>query len=96
MSETKRHKSPRQRWEQALIDAYYDYRCHEVLDPLYDQFQRWKAGELTHDDMDQAIHEAQRKNQERSYAPVFHRSQLTSIRPTPAPLPSLPRTPDWR
>ncbi len=34
-------------WEQALIDAYYDYRWRHVLQLLYDDFQRWAAGELT-------------------------------------------------
>jgi hypothetical protein len=44
------------KWEQDLIDAYYDYYYHQILDALYEQFQQWKAGELTHEDMDQAIH----------------------------------------
>lgn len=64
MSQKKRRQSPEWQWEQALIDAYYDYRWHQVLDPLYEKFQRWKAGELTHADMDQAIHETHKKNQE--------------------------------
>ncbi len=57
MSKKHRRGTPQWEWEQALIDAYYDRRWHEVLDPLYEQFQRWKAGELHHDDMDKAIHE---------------------------------------
>jgi len=64
MSRKKRRQTPEWQWEQALIDAYYDYRWHQVLDPLYEKFQRWKAGELTHADMDQAIHETHKKNQE--------------------------------
>jgi hypothetical protein len=47
-----------------LIDAYYDARWHAVLDPLYEQFQRWKAGALTHADLDEAIHQAHRQSQE--------------------------------
>ena len=43
-------------WEQEMIDAYYDYQWHLALDPLYEQSQRWKAGELTHNDMDNTIH----------------------------------------
>jgi len=62
MSERRRH-TPAGQWEQALIDAYYDYRYRQVLDPLYDQFQRWHAGHLTHADLDQAIHEAHKENQ---------------------------------
>ena len=42
-----RHTSKRQ-WEQALIDAYYDLRWREVLEPLYEKFRRWETGELDH------------------------------------------------
>lgn len=34
--------------EQALIDAYADYRWQQVLDPLYLKLQQWKAGDLGH------------------------------------------------
>jgi hypothetical protein len=37
-------------YEQSLIDAYYDFRMHEILDLLYDAFQQWKQGELQHDE----------------------------------------------
>jgi hypothetical protein len=60
----KKRKTPEWQWEQALIDDYYDHRWRQVLDPLYDKFQRWKAGELDHYDMDQAIHETHKQNQE--------------------------------
>ena len=60
----KKRETPKWQWEQSLIDDYYDYRWREVLDPLYDKFRRWKAGELTHDDMDQAIHETHKRNQD--------------------------------
>jgi hypothetical protein len=59
-----RQQTSGREWEQALIDAYYDYRWRQVLDPLYEQFQRWKAGELTHADMDRAIHETHKQNQD--------------------------------
>ncbi len=58
MSRNKRRDTPEWQWEQALLDAYYDHRWHEVLDPLYEQFQHWTAGQRTHDEMDQAIHQA--------------------------------------
>jgi len=45
-------------WEQALIDDYYDYRCHQVMEPLCETFRRWKAGELSHADVDRAIERA--------------------------------------
>lgn len=50
-------------WEQDLIVAYYDHYNHEILDPLYEQFQRWKVDELTHEDMNQAIHQVHKENQ---------------------------------
>jgi hypothetical protein len=45
MSAKKRTQSPAYQWEESLIDVYYDFRWHEVLDPLYDNFQLWKAGQ---------------------------------------------------
>ena len=63
MSRKKRRETPEWQWEQALLDDYYDHRWHQVLNPLYEKFQRWAAGELTHDDMDQAIHETHKENQ---------------------------------
>ncbi|MEO0185642.1 MAG: hypothetical protein ABIL20_07575 [candidate division WOR-3 bacterium] len=45
-------------WQQALIDDYYDYYCHKVMEPLCETFRRWKAGELTHKDIDRAIEKA--------------------------------------
>jgi hypothetical protein len=40
--------SNKRQWEQALIDAYHDFRWREVLEPLYEKFRRWEAGELDH------------------------------------------------
>lgn len=51
-------KSSDWQWEAALVEAYYDYRWRKLLDPLCDTFKRWKAGELTHADVDRAIDEA--------------------------------------
>ena len=60
--------SRQRQWEQALVDAYYDYRWRQVLQPLYDDFQRWAAGALTavRDDLDQATRSDQthKKTQE--------------------------------
>jgi len=33
------------------------------LNPLYEKFKRWEAGELAHWDIDQAIHETHKENQ---------------------------------
>ena len=63
MSRKQKRKSPEWQWEQALIDAFSDKCWHDVLDPLYEKFQRWKVGELGHWDMDEAIHEVHRQNQ---------------------------------
>ena len=45
-----------------VIDAFYDYKrsshvdqWHLVHNPLYEQFQRWKAGEVSHLEIDEAI-----------------------------------------
>ena len=45
-------------WERALTDAYWDYRWRKIMEPLCETFQRWKAGELSHQDVDKAIDEA--------------------------------------
>jgi hypothetical protein len=60
----KKRRTPEWQWEQALIDAYYDHRWRQVLDPLYEKLQRWKVGELTHADVDRAIHETHKQNRE--------------------------------
>jgi hypothetical protein len=64
MSKKERRERPEWAWEQALIDAYYDYRWRQVLDPLYEQMQQWKAGVLDHSEIDEAIHKTHKENQE--------------------------------
>lgn len=44
--------------------TFYNHRWHEVLDPLYDKFQRWKAGEFDHADIDKAIYQTHKLTQE--------------------------------
>lgn len=61
---TARNRTPHYQWEQEMIDASYDYQWHLVLDPLYEQFQRWKAGEVSHDEMDEAIHKTHKACQQ--------------------------------
>ncbi len=56
-------RSPLHQWEQEMMDAYYDYEWRLTLDPLYDKFQSWKVGELSHSDMDEAIHQAHKSCQ---------------------------------
>jgi hypothetical protein len=64
MSSKSKHDSPQWKWEQALIEAYYDHRWHKLLDPLYEQFVRWKAGDLTHEALNSAIHEVHKQSPE--------------------------------
>lgn len=54
----KHHQTPECQWEEALVDVYYDHRWRQLLQPLSEAFQRWKAGELIHADVDRAIEEA--------------------------------------
>ncbi len=63
-------RSPLYQWEQEMIDAYHDYKWRQALDPLYDQFQCWKAGKLTHDEMDNAIHQTHKDCQKTD---AFHK-----------------------
>ena len=67
MAHKKRNQTPQTpgyQWEQSLLDAYYDYRWREVLEPLYQKFQQWKVGELDHMGMDEAIHQTHKQTQE--------------------------------
>lgn len=57
-------ESPKRQWEQTLIDDYYDHRWREILQPLYEKFQRWRAGELNHAAMNRAIHETHKQTRE--------------------------------
>lgn len=41
-----------------MIAAFYDYQWHLVLNPLCEQFQRWKAGEVSLLEIEDAIHKA--------------------------------------
>jgi len=67
MANKKRSRTPQTlgyQWEQALLKANGDYRWREVLEPLYQKFQQWKADELDHMDLDQAIHQTHKQTQE--------------------------------
>lgn len=79
MARKKKRQTPEWQWEQALIDAYYDYRWRRVLDPLYEKFQRWKAGQLTHADMDRAIHETHKETRELFKLFTSKRSWLVTL-----------------
>jgi hypothetical protein len=38
-----------------MIDDYYDYRWHRLVDPLCDKMQLWKDGNLTHEEMERTL-----------------------------------------
>jgi hypothetical protein len=44
-------------WDQQMIDDYYDYRWHRLIDPLCDKMQLWKDGNLTHAEMEETLEE---------------------------------------
>jgi hypothetical protein len=56
-----RKRSPLYQWEQELIDDFQDYQWRLALDPLYEQFQRWKRGEISHLELDEAIHQTHKE-----------------------------------
>jgi hypothetical protein len=59
MEKTKEQK----RKEREVIAAYYDTRMRELLDPLYENFKKWKKRELSHDELCERIHEFHKENQ---------------------------------
>lgn len=69
---TPKKRSPLYQREQETIDAFHGYQWHLVLDPLYEQFQRWKAGEVSHLEMDEAIHKTHKACQQ--FAPISEES----------------------
>jgi hypothetical protein len=46
-----------------MLDAYYDYQWRLILDSLYEKFQEWKAGKISHSEMDKAIHKTHKSSQ---------------------------------
>lgn len=64
MVKKKHNQTPEYQWEQALIDAYYDFCWREVLEPLYQKFLQWKASELEHHEISEAIHLTRKETQQ--------------------------------
>ncbi len=57
-------KSPRtsaQWWEEKLVEDYRHYRWQRLMDPMCDKMEKWRAGELTYAEMDQALEECHRQ-----------------------------------
>ncbi len=44
-----------ERWEQALIRDYREYRWRSLMEPLCEKMERWRAGELPYEEMDETI-----------------------------------------
>ncbi len=61
---TQTPQTPGYQCEQALLDAFYDYRWREMLEPLYQKFLQRKVGELDHIDMNEVIHQTHKQTQE--------------------------------
>lgn len=58
----RKSKSQRQK-EREIIGKYYDKKMREILEPLYNEFQRWRRGEISHDELTEAIHKCHKENQ---------------------------------
>jgi len=41
-------RSPLYEWQREMVAAFHDYRWRQVLEPLYEKFRQWKAGEISH------------------------------------------------
>jgi hypothetical protein len=63
-------------WEERMVEDYYDYRCQLLLDPLYEDFQQWKEGALSHESMFDAIQRIHRENRERYNFFAIKREEL--------------------
>lgn len=61
MSDGKSPQDHIQSWEEKLIADYYDYRWHQLMEPMCEKMQAWKAGRLTHADMGQALEECHQR-----------------------------------
>lgn len=53
--ETHEELSSIDKWERTLVDDYHNYRWQQVMEPLCDKLQSWKAGEVSHEEMDQFL-----------------------------------------
>lgn len=58
----KKSKAQKQK-EREIIGKYYDKKMREILEPLYDEFRRWKKGEISHHELTEAIHKCHKENQ---------------------------------
>ncbi len=66
-------ESEEERGEGEIIAEYYDMKMEEALEPLYEKFQKWKEGEMSHGELSDAIHECH-KEMQRIYS-IFNSSR---------------------
>lgn len=63
MRKPKKSKEERQR-DRNIVDRYHQKVTEDALEPLYQDFQKWKNGQLAYDDLTEKIHEFHKKNQQ--------------------------------
>jgi hypothetical protein len=65
---TQKSRKPKymQKWEEKMVADYYDHRCRLLLDPLYEQLQQWKSGDIDHEVIFDSVLGFQKANRERS------------------------------
>jgi len=52
-----RESSSAQWWEDRLVADYREYRWRQLMEPMCQRMEKWKAGELTSVEIDQAFEE---------------------------------------
>ena len=48
-------------WEEKLAEDYRNYRWRQLMEPMCDKMEKWRAGELTYAEMDQALEECHQR-----------------------------------
>ncbi len=51
-------------WESEMIAAFEDDQWNELLDPIYEKFQAWKAGSLSPDELNKALDHTYRERRD--------------------------------
>ncbi|KXA95113.1 hypothetical protein AKJ65_02580 [candidate division MSBL1 archaeon SCGC-AAA259E19] len=61
------------RRKQEIIGKYHNKKMKEALEPLFQKFQKWKDGEVSHYELSDSIHECH-KEMQRIYS-IFNSSR---------------------
>ncbi|MBB6451591.1 Ca2+-binding EF-hand superfamily protein [Salirhabdus euzebyi] len=59
----KKSKAERKR-DRAILQQYHKKMTEDALNPLYEQFVKWKDGSLPYDELTDFIHQFHKHNQE--------------------------------